>query len=75
MSNDVFYDVPLSTPGTMAFAPLVDGDLVPDYPVNLGEGRSVLSRWYGREARGDAIRKSLNCRGWPSALSDNESSR
>ena len=41
VSNDVFYDVPLSTPGTMAFAPLVDGDLVPDYPVKLArEGRS-----------------------------------
>jgi para-nitrobenzyl esterase len=40
-STDVFYDVPVSTPGTLAFAPLVDGDLVPDYPVKLArEGRS-----------------------------------
>ena len=40
-STDVFYDVPVSTPGTLAFAPIVDGDLVPDYPVKLArEGRS-----------------------------------
>ena len=40
-STDVFYQVPLSTPGTLAFAPLVDGDLVLDYPVKLArEGRS-----------------------------------
>jgi para-nitrobenzyl esterase len=40
-STDVFYDVPVRNPGTLAFAPLVDGDLVPDYPVKLArEGRS-----------------------------------
>jgi para-nitrobenzyl esterase len=40
-STDVFYDVPVTSPGTLAFAPLVDGDLVPDYPVKLArEGRS-----------------------------------
>jgi para-nitrobenzyl esterase len=36
-----FDHVPTSTPGTLAFAPTVDGDLVPDYPVKLArEGRS-----------------------------------
>jgi para-nitrobenzyl esterase len=40
-SSDVFYEVPVSNPGTLAFAPLVDGDLVLDYPVKLArEGRS-----------------------------------
>ncbi len=40
-STDVFYSTPLSNPGTLAFAPIVDGDLVPDYPVKLArEGRS-----------------------------------
>jgi para-nitrobenzyl esterase len=40
-STDVFYQTPLSNPGTLAFAPNVDGDLVPDYPVKLTrEGRS-----------------------------------
>lgn len=41
-STDVFYETPLRNPGTLAFAPLVDGDLVPDYPVKLArEGRSL----------------------------------
>ncbi len=40
-STDVFYETPISNPGTLAFAPNVDGDLVPDYPVKLArEGRS-----------------------------------
>ena len=40
-STDVFYSTPLSNPGTLAFAPIVDGDLVPDYPVKLArDGRS-----------------------------------
>ena len=40
-SKDVFDEVPLRTPGTLAFAPIVDGDLVPDYPVKMArEGRS-----------------------------------
>ncbi|WNG90703.1 carboxylesterase/lipase family protein [Mycobacterium sp. ITM-2016-00318] len=40
-STDVFYQTPLNNPGTLAFAPNVDGDLVPDYPVKLArEGRS-----------------------------------
>ncbi|WP_349268761.1 carboxylic ester hydrolase [Mycolicibacterium parafortuitum] len=34
-TRTVFNEVPVSTPGTLAFAPTVDGDLVPDYPVNL----------------------------------------
>jgi para-nitrobenzyl esterase len=40
-ATDVFYQVPLITPGTLAFAPIVDGDVVTDYPVKLArEGRS-----------------------------------
>ena len=40
-SAHVFDHVPSTTPGTLAFAPIVDGDLVPDYPVKLArEGRS-----------------------------------
>ena len=40
-SRTLFNDVPLRSPGTLAFAPIVDGDLVPDYPVKLArEGRS-----------------------------------
>ncbi|HME49822.1 carboxylesterase/lipase family protein [Mycobacterium sp.] len=40
-SKQVFDAVPVQTPGTLAFAPIVDGDLVPDYPVKLArEGRS-----------------------------------
>src|SRR6476660_325385 len=31
-STAVFYETPVSNPGTLAFAPNVDGDLVPDYP-------------------------------------------
>lgn len=38
----VFDHVPTTTPGTLAFAPSVDGALVPDYPVKLArEGRSL----------------------------------
>jgi para-nitrobenzyl esterase len=40
-SKDVFNAVPVQSPGTLAFAPIVDGDLVPDYPVKLArEGRT-----------------------------------
>lgn len=36
-----FNEVPQQTPGTLAFAPIIDGDLVPDYPVKVArEGRS-----------------------------------
>ncbi|MCX2929696.1 carboxylesterase/lipase family protein [Mycobacterium sp. CVI_P3] len=34
-SMQVFDHVPTATPGRLAFAPTVDGDLVPDYPVTL----------------------------------------
>ncbi|MGE2691538.1 carboxylesterase/lipase family protein [Mycolicibacterium pulveris] len=37
----VFDDVPSTTPGTLAFAPIIDGDLVPAHPVELArEGRT-----------------------------------
>jgi para-nitrobenzyl esterase len=40
-SQDLFEAVPLTTPGTIAFAPIIDGDVVPDHPVKLArEGRS-----------------------------------
>ena len=40
-SKELFDAIPRQTPGTLAFAPIVDGDLVPDYPVKLArEGRS-----------------------------------
>jgi para-nitrobenzyl esterase len=40
-SRALFNDVPLQSPGTLAFAPIIDGDLVPDHPVKLArEGRS-----------------------------------
>jgi para-nitrobenzyl esterase len=40
-SQRVFNAVPQQTPGTLAFAPIVDGDVVPDYPVNCArEGRT-----------------------------------
>lgn len=34
-TRTVFDEVPVRTPGTLAFAPIVDGDVVPDYPVAL----------------------------------------
>ncbi|MCW2690767.1 MAG: carboxylesterase [Mycobacterium sp.] len=38
---NAFDHVPTTTPGTLAFAPIVDGELLPDYPVTLArEGRS-----------------------------------
>jgi para-nitrobenzyl esterase len=40
-SQALFDAVPVTTPGTIAFAPFVDGDVVPDSPVKLArEGRS-----------------------------------
>jgi para-nitrobenzyl esterase len=40
-SKKLFDEVPLRTPGTLAFAPVVDGDVVPDYPVRSArEGRT-----------------------------------
>jgi len=42
-SDELFARIPAETPGTLAFGPVVDGDLVPDYPVN--------SFWNGTAAR------------------------
>ncbi|MBX7435295.1 carboxylesterase/lipase family protein [Mycobacterium sp. Y57] len=40
-SRTVFDEVPVNTPGTLAFAPIVDGDFLPDYPVALArQGRT-----------------------------------
>jgi para-nitrobenzyl esterase len=40
-SQRVFDTVPAQNPGTLPFVPIVDGDVVPDYPVKLArEGRS-----------------------------------
>jgi len=40
-SQQVFDEVPVRTPGTLAFVPIVDGDLLHDYPVKLAQqGRS-----------------------------------
>lgn len=34
-SKRLFDEVPANTPGTLAFAPIIDGDLVPDLPVKV----------------------------------------
>jgi para-nitrobenzyl esterase len=40
-SQEVFDEVPVRNPGTLAFVPIIDGDLLHDYPVKLAEeGRS-----------------------------------
>ncbi|MGO9695380.1 MAG: carboxylesterase/lipase family protein [Mycobacterium sp.] len=40
-SQEVFDEVPVRNPGTLAFVPIVDGDLLNDYPVRVAqEGRS-----------------------------------
>lgn len=40
-SQQVFDEVPARNPGTLAFVPIVDGDLLGDYPVKLAqEGRT-----------------------------------
>ncbi|MGV0793770.1 carboxylesterase/lipase family protein [Mycolicibacterium sp. XJ1819] len=40
-SSRVFDEVPARTPGTLAFAPIIDGDIVPAHPVKLArEGRT-----------------------------------
>ncbi|MEO3759464.1 carboxylesterase/lipase family protein [Mycobacterium sp. B14F4] len=40
-SKRVFDDIPVRTPGTLAFAPIIDGDVVPGNPVKLArEGRT-----------------------------------
>lgn len=41
-SQRVYADVPTSDPGTLAFAPVVDGDLLPEAPIAvLREGRGI----------------------------------
>ncbi len=41
-SQEVFDEVPVRNPGTLAFVPIIDGDLFHDYPVRLAqEGRSL----------------------------------
>ncbi|OBG19708.1 carboxylesterase/lipase family protein [Mycobacterium sp. 852002-51057_SCH5723018] len=41
-SQNLFEAVPMQTPGTRAFAPMIDGDLVPEHPVKLARtGRSL----------------------------------
>jgi para-nitrobenzyl esterase len=40
-SQEVFDEVPVRNPGTLAFVPIVDGDVLGDYPVKLAqEGRT-----------------------------------
>jgi len=40
-AKQVFDEVPRSAPGTLAFAPIIDGDVVPGHPVRLArEGRT-----------------------------------
>ncbi|WP_326546638.1 carboxylesterase/lipase family protein [Mycolicibacterium sp. ND9-15] len=40
-SKHVFDHIPVRTPGTLAFAPIIDGDMVPAHPVRLArEGRT-----------------------------------
>ncbi|MGH3265066.1 MAG: carboxylesterase/lipase family protein, partial [Trebonia sp.] len=40
-TQEVFDEVPVSNPGTLAFVPIVDGDLLHDYPVKVAQqGRS-----------------------------------
>jgi para-nitrobenzyl esterase len=40
-SQQVFDEVPVRNPGTLAFVPIVDGDLLQDYPVRVAQqGRS-----------------------------------
>ncbi|TAM63913.1 carboxylesterase/lipase family protein [Mycobacterium sp.] len=37
-SQEVFDEVPVRNPGTLAFVPIVDGDVLGDYPVKLAQG-------------------------------------
>ena len=41
-SKHAFNDVPVRNPGTLAFVPIVDGDLLPDYPVKLAQQGHTL---------------------------------
>ncbi|MDX1891950.1 carboxylesterase/lipase family protein [Mycolicibacterium sp. 050158] len=38
----LFDEVPVRTPGTLAYAPIVDGDVVPDYPVAVARAGRTL---------------------------------
>ncbi len=41
-SQEVFDEVPVHSPGTLAFVPIIDGELLPDYPVKAAQqGRSL----------------------------------
>ena len=37
-TNDVFNEVPVRNPGTLAFVPIMDGDVLTDYPVKAAQG-------------------------------------
>jgi para-nitrobenzyl esterase len=40
-SKQIFDEIPVRAPGTLAFVPIVDGDIVPDYPVKMArDGRT-----------------------------------
>ena len=41
-SKRLFDEVPVRTPGTLAFAPIVDGDLVPDLPIKAARAGGSL---------------------------------
>lgn len=37
VSDKLYDDIPISSPGTLAYAPMVDGTLLPDYPIRVFE--------------------------------------
>ncbi|MBD0861667.1 carboxylesterase/lipase family protein [Gordonia sp. zg691] len=42
LTSTLFAEIPTETPGTIAFAPVVDGDLLPEYPLDVyREGRAL----------------------------------
>jgi para-nitrobenzyl esterase len=41
-SKRIFDEVPVDTPGTLGFAPILDGDVVPDYPVEVARAGRTL---------------------------------
>ena len=42
VATELFAEIPTESPGTLAFAPVVDGDLLPEHPVTvLSEGRGL----------------------------------
>jgi para-nitrobenzyl esterase len=42
-SKRVFDEVPVDTPGTLGFAPILDGDVLPDYPVEVARAGRTLA--------------------------------